>query len=253
MKRVWLVICLIVFSVLPCYSYQEDILQNIFITDVPEPAESPKTVDEIGTLRGYAEYIDGEEELYLTDDDGKFVLNLKEPQKIESESLLDNSKPVFSERRLPQYSKFTSEEYRVSDIENRCSEKIGNFSLGTGYGSSISTTQLEREASLFTRYEYKNFALNSSYKKTLGTTGGIYYDNIYFTPEYKLNNIFTLKDEMSYDPVRNRRKNSFILSINPFGNSEKDRMNFEVKAGQTYDQYNSLVRTQFEFNTKFKL
>ena len=241
-----------VFAVLPCYSYQEDILQNIFITDVPEPAETPKTADEIQTLRGYAEYIDGEEELYLTDDDGKFVLNLKEPQKIESASLLDKSQPVVPDRSLAAYSKFASEEYRVTDFNNKNTEKIGNFSFGTRYSSSISTTQLERETALFTRYEYKNFALNTSYKKTLGTTGGIYYDNVYLTPEYKLNNFFTLKDEMSYDPIRNRRKNSFVLSVNPFGNTDYDTMNLEVKAGNTYDQYNSLVRTQFEFNTKFK-
>ncbi len=253
MRRVWLGIFLTFFTLLPCYSYQEDILQNIFITDVPEPEESPKTVDEIETLRGYAEYIDGEEELYLTDDDGKFVLNLKQPQKISSDSLLDKSISRTTSVSPGLCSKFASEEYRVSDIDRASSEKIGNFSFGTAYSSSISTSQLERETSLFTRYEYKNFALNSSYKKTLGTTGGIYYDNIYFTPEYKVNDFFTLKDEMSYDPVRNRRKNSFVLSVNPFGKSEKDRMNFEVKAGQTYDQDNYLIRTQFEFNTKFKL
>lgn len=241
------------FTVLPGYTYQDDILQNIFITDIPEPEATPKTADEIETLRGYAEYIDGEEELYLTDEDGKFVLNLKEPQKISSDSLHDVSKNVFEKPVQNIYSKYSSEEYRVSGYGQTSSAKIGNFSVGTTYDSSVSTSQLERAASLFTRYEYKNFALNSSYKKTLGTTGGIYYDSIYFTPEYKLNNFFTLKDEMSYDPVRNRRKNSFVLSINPFGHKDKERMNFEVKAGQTFDQDNYVIRNQVEFNTKFKL
>ena len=254
MKKGLLVIFLTIFFFFSVYSYQEDILQNIFITDIPEPAETPKTADEIETLRGYAEYVDGEEELYLTDEDGMFVLNLKEPQKIDSGTLLDSSNIQSSTAVNPLlYSKFATEEYRVSDYDKKSTEKVGNFLFGTGYSSSISTTQLERETSLFTRYEYKNFALNSSYKKTLGTTGGMYYDNIYFTPEYKLNKYFTVKDEMSYDPVRNRRKNSFILSVNPLAHKENDRMNFEVKAGQTYDQDNYLIRTQFEFNTKLKL
>lgn len=253
MRRVLLVILILFFNILPGVSYQEDVLQNIFITDIPDPPQTPECEEDTSAIKGYAEYLEGADAVYLTDDEGQFVLNLREPQKIESKRLIEK-KVVQAPQVNPQaYTKFSSDEYRISDFGKQSKESIGNFTFGTVYNSSVSTAQLERETGLFTRYEIKNFALNTSYKKTLGTTGGVYYDKIYFAPEYKLNNIFTVKDVFSVDPVRNRKKNEVVLSVNPFGNSDKDRMNFEMSAGQTYDVENYIIRSQIEFNTRFKL
>ena len=77
MVKLYITTILIIFLSLPCLSYENDliILPNIFITDTSE-AKSDNY-----TLKGYAEYLEDTEAIYLKDPDNQFVLNLKIPQK----------------------------------------------------------------------------------------------------------------------------------------------------------------------------
>ena len=240
----------------------DNILPNIFIWHIPdEEQESYDTNEETENegeeislkimpdeipLKGYAEYEDNADAIYLKDENNNFVLNLRIPQKIESKKLVD-SKEMNNHKT---YSIFNSEEYNIQPKSLMAVEKKGNFSYGTLFNSGIDNAQLERSTTLFTRYENKKFAINSAYKKNNLTTYGLNTDNFYIAPELKFNDIFSLSEILSTDITRNRRKGEIILSVSPL---KDDRMKFEIGAGTTYDINNDRSWSQVKFNTKFKL
>ncbi|MBO8431441.1 hypothetical protein IAC76_08650 [Spirochaetes bacterium] len=197
-------------------------------------------------LKGYAEYEDNSEAIYLTDNDNNFVLNLRIPQKFESKRLVDSKEM----KNYKTYSLFNSEEYNIQPKSVASVQKTGNFSYGTLFNSGIDNAQLERSTTLFTRYEKKKFAINSAYKKNNLTTYGLNTDNFYIAPELKFNDIFSLSEILSTDITRNRRKGEIILSVSPL---KDDRMKFEIGAGTTYDINNDRSWSQVKFNTQFKL
>ena len=84
MRNFLLPAALILLLTLPSYASKDDIpevkFQRIFLTDTSEAEDyiEPENI----TLKGYAQYIEDTEAIYLTDDNNQFVLNLKVPQKI---------------------------------------------------------------------------------------------------------------------------------------------------------------------------
>ena len=44
-----------------------------------------------------------------------------------------------------------------------------------------------------------------------------------------------------------------VVSINPFGKKDTDRLRIEFGANATYDDTNALLKNQFKFSTNFKL
>ena len=111
---------------------------------------------------------------------------------------------------------------------------------------------LETETGLFTKYEKKRFALSSSVTQSLNTTYSQDYSTFSITPELILNHYMSLKNVLSADITRNRRSSKFVFSLNPFG-KDKDRMQFEFGAKQTYYLESETTSTQFSFSTMFKL
>ena len=90
MKRLLLIMIFLILA-LPTNA-KEPVFRNIFITDTSE-AEEYLIPDSI-TLKGYAQFLEDSDAIYLKDDDDQFVLNLKKPQKITPEALTskqDNS------------------------------------------------------------------------------------------------------------------------------------------------------------------
>lgn len=203
-----------------------------------QPAEIP--------MKGYAEFEETADTIYLQDEHNNLVLNLRVPQKLESKNLIDNKKF----KQYKAYSNFNSEEYRIAPQSLMAVEKHGNLSYGTLFDSSIDTSQLERSTTLFTRYEKNKFAISSAYKRNNLTAYGLNTDTLYFAPELRLNKMFSISEVLSADLTRNRKKGEFVLSVNPLKN---ERMLFELGAGQTFDVDNALIRSQFRFSTKFKL
>ena len=225
---------------------QEDlVLPNIFIWVVPDDVQEEAVPDEImpervnaGALKGYTEY--KESAIYL---------EVKAPPKI------DIKQPSLSEKialKLHPKRVYTLEDSIVSS-SGKFEQKTGNLSYGTTYSSAVraDTTQLERSTSLFTRYDFKKFALSSSFQKNLGTISGITYDEIYVVPEWKINSIFSLQNVLKADMTRDRRSNEVVLVVQPL--KDRDRLNFEIGAGQTYYENSGLIRNKLRFSTKIKL
>ena len=232
MKKIILIIALIS---LPCLAKD---LPNIQIPD-----EEMNT-----TLKGYAEYLEDSEAIYLKDNENKFVLNIKIPQKIESKSLLE--KQITPSQNF-DYSKYNSEEYRVRPTNRSKSISRQAFSVGAKYDNDVDYAQFEQTAGLYTKYEKEWFSISTSYEKTIGSTNGVPVDTIYISPEFKLGQRVSIKPVLSSNLTYRRKKAELILSINPFLKS--DRFNFELGTAQTFDENNVLIKNQFKFNTRFKL
>ena len=263
----------------------EDPLPNIFIYKIPEDdtdtkdIPAPQNTDEIyvndtdnkdseeevmlqlednsddiklgaTTLKGYAEYIEDSDAIYLKDHNDDFVLNIKVPQKISTSkglNLKDNKSPK-------KYTRYADSEYYIAPSSVRASETHGDFTIGALYGNEVdSIAMLESETGLFTKYEKSRFALSSTYKKNLNTTYNLFYDTISIAPEFKLNNYMSIKNEYKADITRNRKSGSLIFAINPFGAKDKDRFLLELGAKHTIFEDNVTTKTEFSFSTKLKL
>lgn len=229
-------------------SSNEDVIEEINLNiDEPEPITTATV------LKGYAEYVEDSEAIYLKDDNDQFVLNLKVPQKITKDETFDLKNKITS-KRIQNYSKFAKEEHTVADRNIQSSTKAGNFLFGTTFGQEVDDiSMLENSTSLFTKYEREKFSLSSKYSKTMNTTIGTYSDELSFEPEYKLNNYISIKEVLKSNFSKNRRSSELVLSISPFGRHKGDRVRFEVGGKYTINQDNSLYGTQLNFSTKIKL
>lgn len=201
-------------------------------------------------LKGYAEYMEDSQSIHLKDDSDNFVLNIKVPQKITASKGMnlkrkDDSKPIFQ---------YKDAEYAIAPSSIKTSNKTGNFTFGALYGNEVdSIAMLEEETGLFTKYEKDRFSISTSYKKNLNTTYALFYDTLSIAPEVRLNNYMSLKNEYKADITRNRRSGSLVLSLNPLGKKDYDRMRFELGAKQTVYMDTAFSKTEFSFLTQIKL
>lgn len=262
MKRALCILMVFLLGI-PCMAEEEDIkLPNIFIWSLPEEenisvneiTSSENEEEEITLIpdpesvaaKGYAEFIETADTVYLKDENNNYILNLRVPQKLETSNLSDSRKLQGAKK----FSLYNREEYSIAPQTVKAVEKHGNFSLGTLYGSGIDTSQLERSTTLFTRYDHSRFAISSAYKMNELTTRGLTTDNVYIAPELKLSKIFSLSEVLSADITRNRRKGELVLSVSPL---KDERMRLEFGAGTTYDLNTDNSWSQVRFNTNFKL
>ena len=205
-------------------------------------------------LKGYAEYNEEEANTITLDDspDELLKLDITKPAKVAKNDYtsLKSSSLKFYDN---QYSKYTGSEYNIAPKSSTNYRKYKGFSAGTTYNQCIDYAEFEQSSGVFSRYEYKNWAINTAYSKTINSTNNNYNDNFYFAPEWKVNRYFSLKEVFSADVAKHRKKAELVLSINPFGNKDSDRMRLEFGANQSYDNTNAVIRSQFKFSTSFKL
>lgn len=282
MKRALLILVVFLIGAVVFAKEEEVTLPNIFIYHIPDVQETvpeddlvpdelknsaPEkdeyelfeedeiplfdSVDDVND-KAYADFVEDSNAIVLQDEDGKYLLNIREPQSISSDSLVFDKKADTG--RLLNLSKYSKEEYNISGHSMNNVYKTGGFSVGTTFDSSIDKiSMLEKSAKLFTRYENSRFALSSAFEKTQNTTIGTLNDTFYLSPEFKLNNYFSIREVLSADITRNRKSSELIFSVSPYGHSGSDRFRLEVGAKQTIDQNNALYGTQLNFSTKFKL
>lgn len=203
-------------------------------------------------LQGYAEYYEDDENTVTLNlpENEYLVLNIRQPQTVEgkyfgylqsSPSLFDNS-----------YSKYNSSEYSIAPVSGSSSKKIGGFSAGATYSQGIDYGELEQSSGVFSKYQYKNFAISTSFAKTVNTTNNTYNDNFYVIPELKLNQYLTIRNILSADTVKKRNKAEIVLSVTPFGNKDYDRLRLDFGASETYDEANNSFKNQLKFSTNYR-
>lgn len=203
-------------------------------------------------LQGYAEYNEEDEDAITLDDYESSKLSIKDPTKI---STKDYTSLKTSSLKLDtnKYSKFSTPEYSIFPMSSTNYRKLGGFSAGTIYSQGIDYGELEQSSGVFSRYQYKHLGLSVSYMKTVNSTNNNYNDQFYVAPEWKLNDYLTLREILSADITKNRQKAEFVVSINPFGQKDSDRLNLEFGVNQTYYMDTATTKNQFKFSTKFKL
>ena len=203
-------------------------------------------------LHGYAEYFDDEENAVALDltPNEYLVLNIKKPVAVEGKyfGYLQYSPSLFNQN----YSKYNGSEYSISPVSGSASKQVGGFSAGATYSQGIDYGELEQSSGIFTKYQYKRFAISTSYAKTINTTNNNYNDNFYIIPELRLSQYFTIKNILSADTVKKRKKAEVILSVNPFGKKDYDRLRIEFGASETYDEINNVFKNQLKFSTMYK-
>lgn len=205
-------------------------------------------------LKGYAEYNEEEANTITLDDspDELLKLDITKPAKVAKNDYtsLKSSSLKFYDN---QYSKYTGSEYNIAPKSSTNYRTYKGFSAGTTYDQCIDYAEFEQSSGVFSRYEYKNWAIRTAYSKTVNSTNNNYNDNFYFSPEWKVNQFFSLREVFSADIAKHRRKAEVVLSINPFGNKDTDRMRLEFGASQSYSNTNEILRSQLKFSTNFKL
>lgn len=202
-------------------------------------------------LQGYASYDEDSDDDAISLEDTLDVyqaIKIKTPAKV-------GSKKYYAGTHTPTslYSSLNTAEYSIAPVNGTSYAKKNGFSAGTMFNQGIDYAELEQTTGVFSRYESKYFAISTAYAKTVNTTNNNYNDNFYLAPELIINQYFSLKEVLSADIAKNRKKIETILSINPFGNKDSDRLRFELGTSATYDDTNALMKSQFKFSTKFKL
>lgn len=231
---------------------EDDVEDNEDVSNSEQSADEYQLTDMYSdVLYGYAQYSE-DNAISLDDIEEEFLkLNIQKPYRISTQSFADLKTP--SSKLYNSYSKYNAPEYSIIPVTSTNYRKIKGFSAGTTFDQSIDYGELEQSSGVFSRYEYKCLALNTAYKKTVNSTNNNYNDNFYLSPEWKLNQYLTLREILSTDITRNLKKSELILSINPFGNKDIDRLRFELGASQTFSNTNELIKNQFKFATSFKL
>ncbi len=232
-----------------------DTTGEIIVEEDTQEDTSDYEIDDLysDVLKGYAVYNEDEEDTISLEDNIKDFkeLNIKLPRKVKGSKYIGaKSLPAYSSLN---YSKFSNMEYSIAPLSSTNYRKKGAFSAGTMFNQGIDYAELEASTGVFSRYEHKYFAISTAYAKTVNSTNNNYNDNFYFSPELKLNQYFTLKEILSADITRNRKKAEVVLSINPFGRKDPDRLRFELGANAIYDNTNALLKNQLKFSTQFKL
>ncbi len=205
-------------------------------------------------LQGYAEYNEDEDNTITLDNsntDSKVnKVKIKKPEKFTKN---DYSNLTVTPQK-GNYFSYTAPEYSVSPWTNSKYKQFGNFKAGALYGQEIFYAELEQSSGIFSSYDFtKKFSVSTAYVKTINSTNHDYNDNFYFSPSLKLNQYFTLSESLSADISKERQKMAVSLSINPFGDKDKDRLIFDIAASQTRYSDGRTPKNKFSVSAKFKL
>lgn len=243
---------------------KDDIISDDITADTSKPAQETPQEEEIDeeelnslysdVLQGYAEYYEGEDDAVTLDFSNNQLakLNIKRPEAVESAKYTDLASPSLNLQN--KYSKYNAPEYSISPVSKKNYKQFGKFKTGAVYGQEIYYAELEQSTGVFSSYDFtKKFSVSTSYMKTVNSTNNDYNDNFFFSPSYKINQYFTIRESLSADISKERQKAAVYLSINPFGDKDRDRLMFEFGASQTHYNDGRPAKNQFSIMTNFKL
>ena len=245
-----LIVC---FTLQICFA-DEETSEDIEQYFQPEPEVTQK-------LQGYAQYNDSEAQdlekdtIYLDENVFSKKINFTKPKKISSEnSDLNKKRAAFQpfKTNLETASKFSTQEYEINPVSTSYSSKAGRWSFGTNYDSSIDSAQVNYSTAVFTKYDWKYFALKSAFAKSTDSNYSSYNDKFYIAPELKLTKKLSLLEVMQTDVQQINKKNELVLRYTPKFTKYADEVQLELGAGQSF--YNdNFIKSSVRFSTNFKL
>jgi hypothetical protein len=253
MKKILTLLIMLIFSVQICLADDnstEDI--DSYFNEEPEQTQE---------LNGYLQYnqdaeqIEHEEDAILLNKTEVKGINISKPKSFSSKSLMSNyKKPVFQpiQDELNPASKFSSQEYNIRPIKTTYSKKIGKFSFGTMYDSSLNSARVNYSTGVFTKYEGKYFALSTAFSKNTNSNYDSYDDKFFIVPELKLTKRLSLLDIMQTDVNQINKENEIVLRYTPHFKKYADEVQFELGAGQSFHEDN-YIKSSLRFSTRFKL
>lgn len=261
----------ILFLTVPCFASEQECLntskpvqsvQYVFHIDDDEPNiettyQAPNIEDEI-KLKGsviFNENINPIKEIELDKDIVKPHINLKTSNMIIPVKI-DNIKTsgiyMLDRSAISNASRLSGEEYMIEPVFSYITERTGNFSYGTFYSSVIDSCQLQSTLNLYTRYDFKHFAITGA----VGTNdtnmeGTRDKRTIEFSPEIKISKSFVIRDTVRAYVNETYRKNKISIIYTPQWRNQ-DILRFEL--GLTHTFYSGgKVNSAIEFSTRIRL
>jgi len=250
MKKIFLLFLILFFGAQICLADETVNVDEDIDTAIAEDTQQSEP------LEGYLEYTEPEPDntVYLEDAVFKNSLNIKSPQKVNSKAVVKNAKqfPSFEPGKFELASKFSTQEYRINPLSTGYTSKVGNFSFGTSYDASINTAQSSYSTSVFTKYEWKHFALKTALSKSTNDSLSAFNDKLFVIPELKLTKRLSLLDIMQTDAMQINKNNKVVLRYTPNFKKYADEVQLELGAGQSFYN-NDFIKSSVEFSTRFKL
>lgn len=251
MKKIFTLLFILLAAIQCCYADEETIdeINSYFVEEAEQSAP----------LQGHVEYEQDTEDKNAIDLDSINVnhINISKPKSFGSKSMVAGMKkpsltPI-QEDYATAASKFSTQEYSIRPVSTTYSQKYGKLSFGAMYNSSLdSSAQSNYSTGIFTRYDWKYFALSTSYSKSTNSSYDSYNDKIFVAPELKLTKRLSLLDIMQTDVNQINKKNEVVLRYTPSFKKYADDIQFEIGAGQSFYEDN-YINSSVRFSTRFKL
>lgn len=256
MKKILLLLLILIIGCNACLALdeaEEDI--DSYFNEEPQTVQSPELHGSIEYNQTTPVQEEEQESVYLNSGNIKNI-NISQPKKIESKSLISNvKKPTFQpiQDQMNAASKFAAQEYNIAPVSTSYGKRIGKMTFGTMYDSSLDSGSgaQSNTTGFFAKYEGKYFALNTAFSKNTNYNYDSYSDKISIAPELKLTKRLSLLDVMQTDVYQISKRNEVVLRYTPHLKKYADDFQFELGAGQSY--YNdAYVKSSVRFSTRFK-
>ena len=183
-------------------------------------------------------------------------INLKTSQMIipiKDEKIYSTGLDISQRSAISTATRITGEEYSVKPVWSYLNEQYGNFSYATIYSSGIDTCQLQTTMNLFTRYDFKYFAITGAVGTNESNVEGTRDEKtLQLSPEIKLSKSFVIRDTIQAYVNENYKKNKISLIYTPQWKKHPDMLRFELGFSNTY-YTGGKIRSAVEFSTRIRL
>ncbi len=172
---------------------------------------------------------------------------------IKDERIKTNGLEIVERRAIASATRLTGEEYIVKPVWSYITEQTGNFSYGTFYSSGIDTSQLQTTMNIYTRYDFKHFAITGAVGTNESNVEGTVDERtVQISPEIKLSKSFVIRDTIQAYVNENYKKNKISIIYTPQWKKHPDILRFELGLSHTY-YTGGKVRSAVEFSTRIRL
>lgn len=209
-------------------------------------------------LKGSVIYNEGVkhlEEIELDRTVEKPHINLKTSNMIipvKDEKIKTNGLDIFERSAISMATRVTGEEYFIKPVWSYIEEQNGKFSYGTIYSSGLDTAQLQTTMNIYTRYDFKYFAITGAVGTNESNVEGTRDEKIIqFAPEIKLSKSFVIRDTVQAYVNEDYKKNKISIIYTPQWQAHPDILRFELGFSNTY-YAGGKTRSAVEFSTRIR-